>query len=175
MGIKTAELTDSPDRPATDESILVAAVAFANGAPLTLHLGKKTVMATNAQRRDFVRLLESVTSGRIEMQDIAPVLGITRGIKLSYVIIGGSDGVPRLAVHRAFRTVRAVLALAAVLALDTTHKSGSKVCRCKWQHCKTPFFIPQQNRKGGPPKRTYCSAEHLKEHHNSVERRFPKE
>jgi hypothetical protein len=170
MGMKAAELTNTPDKPATDEAILVAAIAFANGAPLTLHLDKKTLKATNAQRRELVRGLESGLDS-----PLGPLVQLVRGVKLSYGASLSDDGSSlRLNIQRDFKTVEAVLAMAVVLTMDKKHEFGSKVCRCKLQTCKA-FFMAKQNPKGGPPNRTYCSPEHLAEHHNSVERRFPKE
>jgi hypothetical protein len=168
---KAAELTDTLDEPATDEAILAAALAFANGDALTLHLDHKTLTATDAQRRELSGWLERALIGRAGMQDIAPLLGIARGIKLSYIVNLAGDGGVRLSIHRHFRTARSVLALAAVLAMDNKHDIGSKVYRCKLQTCKS-FFLAKQNPKGGPPNRTYCCPEHLKEHHDSSNRRL---
>jgi hypothetical protein len=165
------ELTDTLDKPVTDEEILAAALPFANGAPLTLHLGNKTLTGTPTQRRELNEWLDRALAGRAGLQDIAPFVSLARGIKLSYVVNLPGDGGLQLSVRRHFKTARSVFALAAVLVMDTKHEDGSKVCRCK--HCRD-LFMAQQNPKGGPPNRTYCCPAHLKEHHDSSNRRMGK-
>jgi hypothetical protein len=173
MGNTPVTLTNTLDKPATDEAILAALIAFANGARLTLVLGDKSLIATSAQRRGFVEDLEDVLKDRIHLKTLAPVLGLTRGIKLSYVIQGRAHGGLSLEVYRKFKTVRALLSFAVVLAMDPKDKSKSPVCRCKLQRCQA-FFLERQNPKGGKPSRIYCSPAHLKEHHDSSNRRLGK-
>ena len=169
----TAKIVNTVDNPASDEAIVVAAIAFANGAPLTLRLGNRRLVATPAHRRVLVGQLDRAIDGRNGIQDIVPLVGVVTGVKLTYVATVG-EGSVRLETYRHFRSVRAVLAMAVVLTMEKGHEVESKVCRCKWQQCEAPFFIAQRNPRGGPANRTYCRPEHRKLHHDSSGRRLGK-
>jgi hypothetical protein len=176
---KAIELRNTIERPATDEAIVRAAVAFANGAALTLRLNDKTLAATPKNRRELASWMESAIGNRDKaepvQQDFVPLYALIRGLRVNYVVVIPGDGNVRLEFYRDFKTVRSVLGLAVALMMDREHEFGSQVCRCKWQKCEAPFFLAQQNPKGGPPNRTYCSPEHMKGHHNSAKRRLGKE
>ncbi len=171
MGIDRIELANSLSRPASDEEIIAAAIEFANGADFVMKRAADSVVATSKDRQLLLVWLESALSSR-ETNMFDEFLDVSkqfRNIKhLPVVSVLPGKGGLRIGLYRDFRTVRAVLAYAVMLALDPDHEVGSKVCRCKF--CKK-FFLSKQDPSGGRPSRVYCCNDHMEKYHNSSERK----
>lgn len=168
MGNMTVKLVNTSASPISDDALVRAASEFANGAELSVELEGKAFQATAAHRREFIKWLESSFKTDTGVQVDYAVINLVLKLKIKQTFYQPDECGMGLRLFRKFKSVRALLAYAVALTLDS-----QRISRCKLKSCRT-FFVPKQNPHGGKPNRTYCCPEHMKEHHNSSERRFGK-
>lgn len=187
------ELQNLATKPATDEALVRALLAFTNGAEVVIsgqdsRYGEPRSRA--ADRAAYVELLDAVIAGRpgplpmLEDQSgrLRPGAAVIRCLAklpnpLNRVALVRSERVliarPRgyaLAHYRQFKRAASALAEAALLFLDADRPYGRALCRCKDPACGH-FYLAKKNPRGGPANRTYCDPEHRLRHNNSSQRK----
>jgi hypothetical protein len=199
-GMSVGQLRNLVTAPATDDALVDALLAFANGAELVI-VGQDARFgeprALDSDRAVYVEALERAVErqeGPIPMlrhPDGRPrpsfmVMRLGRGsgtrklprplrglpaVATERVIVPVGRRGYSLAWFRQFRTAASALAEALMLVLDPEKPYAKALCRCRYPECRK-FYLARKNPKGGPANRTYCSKQHRIDHHDSPERKF---
>jgi len=191
MDSERYELRNLKTTPASDDFLVDALLAFANGAEVTI-VGQPRYGEPHSKAADrpvYVELLKDTIGGR---QSILPMLTDKDGrqrpmvavidlgrsnaslpspirslgsVSVKRIVVGRPRGYS-LAYFRQFHTARAALAEAAMLIVDPYRPYGRALCRCQYPACQK-FYFARKNPRGGPPNRTYCTPKHRELHNNS--------
>jgi hypothetical protein len=163
------------EKPLTEQQIVEATVAYANGARLTIEQSgalEGIVYSMNGEQiedaerfRSHVRLdLEkmitdphAVAVKLIQMEGHWPAHQIMRTVRR---VPGGVQ----LVIQERFDSVSALVSLGVLFLLDVSRGYRQKLCQCGWAPCGRFFFETRPPR--GRPQRKYCRRSHLDLTHN---------
>jgi hypothetical protein len=174
-----------PNQPASDDELMAALLAVADGLEVALYTKKGMVFKSDEEMRvRITRLLEQAVEDRGELLiDLLPrPLGrgtsdvadsVLRDVEpqLHLDLLGPRGVLVRQANY--YPDLSSALNYAVLLLLDLGRSYGSALSRCQWQECRK-FYFAQKNSSGGPANRRYCCPTHRDAAHNSKQNRTRK-
>jgi hypothetical protein len=170
---------DAPQGP--DAALIDALLAFVNQPAVGKEAKEHVVVicqggsdltadwrCDRAARRRSVQLaltdrrkaMQAFLDCKVPPNDLVPVIRVGHRLEPNKTGRGLS-----LRLHRYFRTSKEALDFAEMLLLDSGRSFGENLSRCRLPSCGK-FFLARQNRKGGPPNRKFCCADHRREAHD---------
>lgn len=163
--------------PPTDDALIGALLAVANGDPFEYFSGPGPGSASSAADIEAIRprFRELVHAGATNRAALAsrfiPEVGapLLQSLKVRIVIQFGARGFTDR-YDRAFGTLETALNYAVMLLLNLEKRYGADLCQCQLKRCGR-FYLATKNPKGGPANRNYCSPPHRLEASNRKENR----
>jgi hypothetical protein len=159
---------------ASDDTLVEALLAFANGAEVVLRtgLGGEDWISPPVPEEwrerfcSFLRVVAGRDLSRIdrEFDFIFHVLQRLRPVPIYKSVAAGI----RLGYFHDFPDPETALSFASLLLLDVEKPYGKALSQCKLPTCNQ-FYLAKKNPEGGPPNFNYCKPEHRDEAHNSRE------
>jgi hypothetical protein len=185
-------LVNGPGRPASNDDLIQALLAFASGADVVMVSGLAPAEEAGRRpptklRQQFARLLQLAIEDRpqfaAEVELLAIDLVASRSIVGRPVLVYGERG-HSIELFLKFSPAVA-LNYALVLLLDLSKFPHEKrrqprkrqpkpyltaLSRCQWSDCRR-FYIARKQEGGGRENRLFCSTECRRAYHNSAERK----
>jgi hypothetical protein len=165
---KQLSLKNTPIDPLSEEQIVEAAIAFANGATISLldQVARPTALEAELRQELIRGHLGEIISGNVDEEDLSTGLdddGFFKTISPRLYLRKTKKGFT-VAFYYTFADWFSVVKLGSFFLHDSERPFRERLCRCQLASCGRFFFKIQH--ATGAPQRKYCCSEHMLKGHD---------